>query len=108
MKISCVIVTRLIFVHFITRLDTGSNRFRHIQPVYHEEQANVCFLTHRVSCDTMLGSMNNDEKDEQIVADEDKCPECATPLVEHHEMRGEVGMFEVIRECPACGYTESE
>ena len=38
----------------------------------------------------------------------EKCPECETEMKETHEMRGEVGFWEVIVECPGCGYTESE
>ena len=45
--------------------------------------------------------MTNNEPNE-------KCPECDTPLVVTHEMRGEVGFFEEVATCPGCGYTETD
>lgn len=62
--------------------------------------------------------MNNDEKDmcdqlhqdyiNECMDDIELCPECKTPMIEKHEMRGEVGMFEVFMECEGCGYSEGE
>lgn len=43
----------------------------------------------------------------EYLDDIDICPECGDKLVEHHEMQGEVGFFEVIKECDGCGYTEA-
>ena len=37
----------------------------------------------------------------------EKCPDCQTPLIETHEMRGEVGMYEVVLTCEGCGYCET-
>ena len=51
---------------------------------------------------------DNDNEMEEPVADWTPCPECGTPLKEHHEMRGEVGFWEVVVECPGCGYTETD
>jgi uncharacterized protein with PIN domain len=53
--------------------------------------------------------MNDEQFDhEEPTQDIELCPECNSPMVELHEMRGEVGMFEAFNQCPACGYSESE